>query len=233
MESDYRKVEGDSGGLVFYTHDGGAFVVGLQQMWLDRAGTDCQETSPGTAVAGPPPPWLRTCSASPSEGGRERASRYATNGEPTRALFDRRSLVARRDRSEGPDVFGNAGRRADVGNEWDPETIFDVLGSREVRRILALADVEPRSARELAERLDASQPTVYRRVNVCQEYDLLAETTRVDEEGNHYKVYETNLRRVCFEVEDGGYDVTISLRQDLVDRFGDFWGGLEGGGRGE
>lgn len=117
-----------------------------------------------------------------------------------------------------------------VGNEWDPETVFDVLGSKEVRRILAFADARPMSARELAERLDASKPTVYRRVNVCLEYDLLSEDTRIDEEGNHYKVYETNLQRICFEIDDGGFDVTISLRRDLVDRFGNFWGDLEGGG---
>ncbi|SFS12243.1 transcriptional regulator, ArsR family [Halomicrobium zhouii] len=116
-------------------------------------------------------------------------------------------------------------------NDWDPETLFDVLGSEEVRRILALADAEPMSASELADRLDASQPTVYRRVNVCEKYDLLAERSRVDGDGNHYKEYETTLQRICFEVEDGGFDVSISLRHDLVDRFGDFWSDLERGGR--
>jgi DNA-binding transcriptional ArsR family regulator len=120
-----------------------------------------------------------------------------------------------------------------VGREWDPENVFDVLGSEEVRRILALADVQPMSAGELADHLDASQPTIYRRVNACQEYDLLAEDTRIDEEGNHYKVFETTLERVCLEIDDGGFDVTISLRRDLVDRFTDFWGDLEEGGDGE
>lgn len=119
-----------------------------------------------------------------------------------------------------------------MAKEWDPETVFDVLGSKAVRRILALANVQPMSAHELADHLDASQPTVYRRINVCQEYDLLAEDTRIDEGGNHYKVYETNLRRICFEIEDGGFDVTMELRHDMVDRFADFWEDLEGGGDG-
>lgn len=108
--------------------------------------------------------------------------------------------------------------------------MFDVLGSEEVRRILALADVRPMSAEEFAEHLEASQPTVYRRVNACQEYDLLAEETRIDEDGNHYKVFRTNLERVCLEIDDGGFDVTVSLRRDLVDRFTDFWDDLEEGG---
>ncbi|MFB6192072.1 MAG: ArsR family transcriptional regulator [Haloarculaceae archaeon] len=117
-----------------------------------------------------------------------------------------------------------------MGREWEPETVFDVLGSEEVRRILALADVRPMSAEEFAEHLEASQPTVYRRVNACQEYDLLAEETRIDEDGNHYKVFRTNLERVCLEIDDGGFDVTVSLRRDLVDRFTDFWDDLEEGG---
>ncbi len=104
-----------------------------------------------------------------------------------------------------------------VSKEWDPETVFEVLGSEEVRRILAAANVDPVSVQALADRLDASEPTVYRRVNVCQEYDLLREETRVDADGNHYKVYETALERVCFELDGGVFEVDIQLRRELVD----------------
>ncbi|MUW14815.1 helix-turn-helix domain-containing protein [Halorubrum sp. CBA1125] len=102
-----------------------------------------------------------------------------------------------------------------MAKEWDPETVFDVFGREEIRRILALADEEPMSAEDLAARLSVSQPTVYRRIDVCQEYDLLAEETRIDEEGNHYKVYETTLERICFAVESGGFDVNIELRREI------------------
>jgi len=88
-----------------------------------------------------------------------------------------------------------------VARDWDPENVFDVFGNEEVRRILAFADQRPMSAEELAERLAVSQPTVYR---------------RIDEEGNHYKVYETTLEQICFEVESGGFDVNIELRRDVV-----------------
>ncbi|MFB6308285.1 MAG: ArsR/SmtB family transcription factor [Haloarculaceae archaeon] len=115
-----------------------------------------------------------------------------------------------------------------MGKEWDPENVFDVLGSEEVRKILALTNVKPMSAQELADRLETSRPTVYRRVNTCQEYDLLSEDTEIDADGNHYKVYEANLKRISFELEEGGFDVNIELRRDLVDRFGDFWDDLEG-----
>jgi len=104
-----------------------------------------------------------------------------------------------------------------VTNDWDPETLFDVLGSEEVRRILALADREPTSAGELADRLDVSQPTVYRRLDACEAYDLVERGTTIDDEGNHYQVYETNLERLCYVVDDGGFDVHVELRQDVVD----------------
>lgn len=112
--------------------------------------------------------------------------------------------------------------------EWEPETIFDVLGSERARRILSIASVRPVSADDLATAIDASLPTVYRRVNALLDYDLLKENTQIDAEGNHYKTYETNLQRICFEVADGGFTVDIQLRRDLVDQFEDFWSDLEG-----
>lgn len=132
----------------------------------------------------------------------------------------------------GQTFIAEATRSPDVTSEWNPQNVFDVLGSEEVRRILAFADDGPVSAQELADRLDASQPTIYRRINVCEEYDLLTEATRVDDEGNHRKVYQTNLQRACIEVADGGYDVTISLRHDLVDGVGDHRGDSERDGDG-
>ena len=115
-----------------------------------------------------------------------------------------------------------------VSADWEPETVFDILGDEEARRILAAADIEPVSAQELAEGLGVSEATVYRRVDACTEYDLLVERTRVDGDGNHFTVYETTLQRACVEVENGGYDVNIELRRDLVDQFGDFWRNLGG-----
>ena len=110
-----------------------------------------------------------------------------------------------------------------MSTDWDPPTVFDVLGNEHARQILALASVEPVSADDLAEHTDASQPTVYRRVNVLQEYDMLTEETELDAEGNHYKTYRTSLERVCFDVENGGFTVDIELRQNVVEQFSEVW----------
>lgn len=114
-----------------------------------------------------------------------------------------------------------------MSDGWDPDNVMDVFGNEYARQILALGSVEPMSAEEMAEVLDASQPTVYRRLNVLLAYDLLKERTRVDDDGHHYKTFETSLRSVTFEVEDGGINVDMELRRDLFDRFSEFWNDLE------
>lgn len=83
------------------------------------------------------------------------------------------------------------------------------------------------SAQDLADACDTSLPTIYRRVNALLEYDLLQEETQIDEDGNHYKTFETNLERIVFEINDGGVDIDIELRKDLVDQFDEFWRDLE------
>lgn len=114
------------------------------------------------------------------------------------------------------------------GKEWAAENVFDVFGDDLSRRILVLASHRPVSAAMLADRLDASKPTIYRRVNTLAEYDLVKERIHPDrEEGNHHKRFETTLKRATFEIADGGFDVNLALRRDLVDQFEAFWEELE------
>lgn len=101
--------------------------------------------------------------------------------------------------------------------EWDPETVFDLLGCPTARRILALGAVQPCSAEEVSAHCEASKPTVYRRLNVLTDHDLLVERPAVDDQGTHYKTYETALDEVRFAVESGGFAVDIALTRDVVD----------------
>ncbi len=43
VEAEYRNVPGDSGGPVFYEHEGEAYLVSVQQMWLREVGTACDD----------------------------------------------------------------------------------------------------------------------------------------------------------------------------------------------
>lgn len=112
--------------------------------------------------------------------------------------------------------------------EWDPSGIFDVFGDTLARRILVFASDRPVSADDLATELDVSRPTVYRRVNALIAYDLLRERQEIDVNGNHFQSYETTLQRVTFEIENGGYNIDLTMRQNLADQFESFWSDLEG-----
>lgn len=112
--------------------------------------------------------------------------------------------------------------------EWGPANVFDVFGDPLARRILVLASERSLSADELARELDVSRPTIYRRVNALIDYDLLQERQQIDRKGNHFQSFETAFERVTFEVTDGGYDIDLQLRQNLVDQFESFWTDLEG-----
>ncbi|ELZ96652.1 transcription regulator [Haloferax sulfurifontis ATCC BAA-897] len=64
-------------------------------------------------------------------------------------------------------------------------------------------------------------------MNELAEYDLLTEQQEIDEDGHHFKTFETTLKRVVFEIDDGGYNIDIQMRQSLVDQFESFWSEFE------
>jgi len=110
-----------------------------------------------------------------------------------------------------------------VSKEWSPQDIFEVLASRTARDILVASSRREMSARELAETCGVSRPTVYRRINELHKYDLLAQDVAIGREGNHYHTYETNMDRICFDIEDCEFVVTVRFEEDLVDRFISTW----------
>ena len=119
-----------------------------------------------------------------------------------------------------------------MSNQWDPGGIFEVLASDESRRILAAASVRPLSAKEFEQICDASLPTIYRRIGVLVEYDMLSEEQAVDIEGGHSKQYATDLQEVNVRIEDGEFTVDLEIRKDTVDKFGELFRDLGEGKRG-
>jgi predicted transcriptional regulator len=106
------------------------------------------------------------------------------------------------------------------------EDILDTIGDPYARDVLAAICREPRSAKELAGELDHSLQTVYRRIDILEENDLVSTRMRIADDGNHHKVYDSNFDGVLISVEDAEYDVEIYRREDLPERFGDLWDDL-------
>lgn len=106
-------------------------------------------------------------------------------------------------------------------------TLGELLEDEYARSILAETSVEPLSATELAERCNASSPTIYRRINRLQELDMLDEEQTLDPDGHHYRRFSARLEQVTIELRDGGFEVSVDrTTDDAVDRFTELYEGL-------
>lgn len=114
--------------------------------------------------------------------------------------------------------------------EWSPSNVLDVFGDPVARATLVVANGGPVSVKEIAERLDVSDPTVYRRIDPLVDANLLRERRRIDEDGNQHRVYETILDVATFEIDGDSYTVDVQVDQDLTDDFESMWADLESSG---
>ena len=116
---------------------------------------------------------------------------------------------------------------ADTQERLSAETVGELLEDEYARSILAETSTEPLSATELAERCEASSPTVYRRLERLQELDLLAAEQTLDPDGHHYRRFSARLERVTIELVDGEYQISVDRTdEDAVDRFTKLYEGL-------
>lgn len=108
---------------------------------------------------------------------------------------------------------------------WDvtPEAMFAVLDDEYARDILEAARRQPMSGKELSEECDMSRATVSRRVNQLVDDGFLVERTRVDLGGHHEHEYEAILDTVIVRLLEEGFEITVELREDAVDRLSTIW----------
>ena len=118
-----------------------------------------------------------------------------------------------------------------MSKAWDPDDIFDVLASEDVRRILVATSVRPMSAKELADICDRSLATIYRRVQAMEDYDLLSEELTRDPDGTQYNEYRSDLNEITINVDEGQLNVNIDIERDTVDQFAELIEDLEATGR--
>jgi len=104
--------------------------------------------------------------------------------------------------------------------------LLDTLGDEQARALLEAAAVEPRSAKELAERCGMSLPTVYRRLERLEAHALVTERTEIAADGNHYNVYECNFESTVITLDEDGYEVKLHHRDTAPDKFSQLWNEL-------
>jgi predicted transcriptional regulator len=109
-----------------------------------------------------------------------------------------------------------------VSDVRNPEALADLLGDECARTILVEAKKEPRSAAELSDCAGVSEPTVYRRLERLREYDLVTEDIQPVTDGKNYKLYRTELDGIELDLSEDGFEITVSRRERMVDRFTQF-----------
>ena len=106
-----------------------------------------------------------------------------------------------------PDDREPGGETTDVA----PTTLLELLDDEYARGILEATVEEAVPARELAERLDASRATVYRRLERLEEAGLVEPAMTYDADGYHRKVFRATLRSVTVTLADGAVEATVDV----------------------
>jgi predicted transcriptional regulator len=96
-----------------------------------------------------------------------------------------------------------------LAKEWTPTDVFEVLADEYVRAILLTTNIQKRSVADLTNHVDTSQSSLYRRVDLLVEYNLLQEQTKVDDEGHHYAVYQPEFSTIDIQLESNSLIVQI------------------------
>lgn len=110
----------------------------------------------------------------------------------------------------------------------DQDAIFAALHDRTSREILAQTSTTDRSAGELADLIDVSETTVYRRLETLKEHGLVHESIRVEKDGNHRRVYRATVKHIEVDITNEEVTTRVEWDEDAADRFTRLWEGLRG-----
>lgn len=95
------------------------------------------------------------------------------------------------------------GRREDA---VDPVELFDLLGDDAARAAVDALTDGPATARELVDGLEASRPTVYRRLDRLEDAGVVESSTSVHDDGHRRKQFSLALDRVICAFDGDGLE---------------------------
>lgn len=77
---------------------------------------------------------------------------------------------------------------------------------------------------------DASQATIYQWIKNSVNIVILPRAT-IDEDGNHYTVYEMSLKYIDIHPDNGDVESYVTRHEDAADQPSHIWDDLHGGKR--
>jgi len=90
----------------------------------------------------------------------------------------------------------------------DAECFLEVISDTYARNILTTLADRPTAAATLAEELDASRPTVYRRLNSLESAGLIKSTVALDADGHHRKRFHVVVDSADLTFDSSGIEIT-------------------------
>lgn len=89
----------------------------------------------------------------------------------------------------------------------EPDELFSMLGEENTRDVLRVVTDDSLPAREVANRLDISRSTAYRRLNRLEEAALVETTTACHPDGHHRKQFRAAVTAVRLTIRNGEFAI--------------------------
>jgi len=113
-----------------------------------------------------------------------------------------------------PEQAGSMPEVLQRGSEGDEsvaaETVLDILSDDYAQRIVEVLASQPAPAAMIVEQLDASRPTVYRRLNSLEAAGIVESTVALDPDGHHRKRFHLIVENIGFQLDTDGIRLTLS-----------------------
>ena len=101
----------------------------------------------------------------------------------------------------------------------DTREVYSLLDDEDARRILIETYEETRSASALYEACDASEATVYRRLERLQQQELVESVQEIDPNEGPHEVYAARLDHVSIDLTAAGFEVDVEyIDETAADR---------------
>lgn len=110
----------------------------------------------------------------------------------------------------------------------DEQSLLDAVHNDTSRQILTYTSETERSAEELAELIDVTQTTIYRKLEELVENDLVLERIHVDSSGDHYHEYRAAIDEVHVRILGEEVQVEVSRNEEAADTFTRVWESIRG-----
>jgi len=90
------------------------------------------------------------------------------------------------------------------------ETVLDTLSDGYAQQIVEVLASQPAPAAIIVEQLDASRPTVYRRLNSLEAAGIIESTVALDPDGHHRKRFHLTVENIGFQLDTDGISITLT-----------------------